>query len=122
MKKLLQEYREFILTGNVFMLAVAFIMGEAIKAVVDSFLHNIIQPIIGAIVGKPTFDSVLKLGKGRLTYGAFITDVLNLVVIGLVVFLMVKAYQNFEREKAPEEPPADIQLLTEIRDSLRSRA
>jgi len=120
-KKLWEEYRAFILTGNVFMLAVAFIMGAAIKSVVDSFLANIIQPIIGAIVGKPSFDNVLKIGDGRITYGQFLTDVLNLAIIGAVVFLMVKAYQNFQKTKGPDAPPPDIQLLTEIRDALKAR-
>ncbi len=122
MKKFFEEFKAFIMTGNVLMLAVAFIMGGAIALVVKSFMDNIISPIIGAIVGHPSFDNVLKIGDGRVTYGAFITDVFNLVIVGLVLFAMVKAYDNFQKNKPAEEPSDEIKLLTEIRDSLRARS
>ena len=126
MKKYWKEFVAFIMTGNVLLLAVAFILGGATKAVVDSFVTNIVNPIIGAIVGKPKFTNVLKLGKGQITYGAFLTDVVNLVIIGLVLFLIVKAYNAYEARKAQEEegPEAigeEIVLLRRIAASLESR-
>ncbi len=121
MKKFLNDFKAFIMTGNVLLLAVAFILGGATKAVVDSFVKNIVQPIIGAIVGKPTFANVLKIGKGRISYGAFITDVINLVIIGLVLFLIVKAYEKYQKNKPADAPSDEVVLLTEIRDALRTR-
>jgi large conductance mechanosensitive channel len=125
-KKVWQEFLAFIMTGNVLMLAVAFILGGATKAVVDSFVANIVQPIIGAIVGKPTFDNTFKIGDGVISYGAFITAVINLVIIGAVLFLIVKAYDTYrERRKAsgdePESPTEEIVLLRRIADALDAR-
>ena len=127
MKKLWQEFLAFIMTGNVLMLAVAFILGGATKSVVDSFVKNVVQPIIGAIVGKPQFTNSFKIGKGVISYGQFLTDVLNLVIIGVVLFLLVKAYDAYrERRKAagdePEAPTEEIVLLRRIADALETRA
>lgn len=128
MKKIFNEFKEFIMTGNVLMLAIAFIMGGATKAVVDSFVADIIQPLIGAIVGKPKFDNILEIGDGKVTYGAFLTAILNLIIIGAVLFMMAKAYNTYQAKKqaaaeAAGEETADEQivLLREIRDSLASR-
>jgi len=123
MKRLWKDFVGFIMTGNVLMLAVAFILGGATKAVVDSFVKNVVQPIIGAIVGKPEFSNTLKLGKGVISYGQFFTDVLNLVIIGAVLFGIVKLYEAYQaRKKAAgeelEEPGEDVVLLREIRDLL----
>ncbi len=127
MKKLWQEFLAFIMTGNVLMLAVAFILGVATKAVVDSFVANVVQPIIGAIVGKPQFTNTFKIGKGVIAYGQFLTDVLNLVIIGVVLFGIVKAYDSYrERRKASGEEPAapteEIVLLRRIADALDARS
>ena len=80
-----------------------------------------LQAVYAAWCRGVSFDNVLKIGDGRITYGQFLTDVLNLAIIGAVVFLMVKAYQNFQKTKGPDAPPPDIQLLTEIRDALKAR-
>lgn len=127
MKKLWKEFITFITTGNVFMLAVAFILGVSIKAVVTSFTDNVMKPIIGAIVGKPEFTNTLKIGKGVVQYGLFLTALLDLVITGLVLFAMVKAYDAYRaRKKAKgeeeESPSEDVELLREIRDLLRERA
>ena len=129
MKKLWKEFVSFIMTGNVLMLAVAFVMGGLTKKVIDDFVAFIINPVIGAIVGKPDFSNTLKLGKGVIQYGSFINTVINLVITGLVLFLIVKvydAYQNRKRaageETAEEEPDEQVMLLREIRDALVARA
>ncbi len=121
MKKMWQDFVKFIMTGHLIMLAVAFILGGATKAVIDSFVADIVNPIIGVIVGKPQFNNTIEIGDGVLQIGFFITAVINLVVIGLVLFMIVKAYEKFQKEQGPEEPSAEVQLLTEIRDSLASR-
>jgi large conductance mechanosensitive channel len=125
-KKLWHEFVNFITTGNVIMLAVAFILGLSIKAVVTSFTNDIMQPIIGAIAGKPTFTNTFKIGKGVVAYGSFITAVIDLLITGVVLFGMVKAYDAYRaRRKAKgeeeESPSEDVELLREIRDLLRER-
>jgi large conductance mechanosensitive channel len=126
-KKLWQEFIKFVMTGNVLMLAVAFIMGLAIKEVVTSFTDNIIQPIIGAIVGKPEFTNTFNIGDGVVQYGAFITAVLDLLITGAALFAIVKAYDAYRArrrgniEEEPEAPSEDIALLREIRDLLATR-
>jgi len=127
MKKLWQEFVQFIMSGNVLMLAVAFILGLSIKAVVTAFTDKIMQPIIGAIVGKPQFTNTFKIGKGVVQYGAFITAVIDLLITGLVLFAIVKAYDTYRARRRPggEEPEApseDIAVLREIRDLLRAQA
>ena len=125
MQKLWKEFVAFIMTGNVLMLAVAFVIGGLTKKVIDDFVSFIINPIIGAIVGKPEFSNTLKLGKGVIQYGSFINTVINLVITGLVLFMIVKgydAYQNRKRaageESAGVEPDEQVMLLREIRDAL----
>jgi len=117
------------MTGNVLMLAIAFILGGATKAVVDGFVTFIVNPLIGAIIGKPKFDTVLKLGDGKIEIGSFINTVINLVIVGAVLFAMSKAYTTYQakKTKAAEdagEETADEQivLLREIRDSLAARS
>jgi large conductance mechanosensitive channel len=124
-KKYWKEFVAFIMTGNVLMLAVAFVMGGLTKKVIDDFVAFIINPIIGAIVGKPKFTNVLKIGEGKLQYGAFITTVINLIITGLVLFLIVKMYDGYQNRKraageadATEEPEEQVMLLREIRDAL----
>jgi large conductance mechanosensitive channel len=127
MKKLWQEFVQFVMTGNVLMLAVAFILGLAIKQAVTSFTDDIIQPIIGAIVGKPEFTNTLKIGKGVIQYGSFITAVIDLLITGAALFAIVKAYDAYRARRhpgadEPEAPSEDIVVLREIRDLLRAQA
>ena len=120
MKQLWKDFVAFIMTGNVLMLAVAFVMGGLTKKVIDDFVADIVNPVIGAIVGKPEFSNTLKIGKGVLLYGAFANTVINLVITGLVLFLIVKAYESYTvRKKAsgeaePEQPDESIELLRQI--------
>jgi len=124
-QKLWKEFVAFIMTGNVLMLAVAFVMGGLTKKVIDDFVSFIINPIIGAIVGKPEFSNTLKIGKGLIQYGAFVNTVINLVITGLVLFLIVKTYDTYQNRKraageegAGVEPDEQVMLLREIRDAL----
>ena len=123
---MLKEFKEFISEGNLMELAVAFIMGFAIKAVIDSLVNDIIMGIIAVLVGKPSFDSlVFTINGGVIHYGSFITAVVNFLIIAVVIFFMMKAYKamvNLKGRKPGEAAEADeIALLTEIRDSLRAR-
>jgi large conductance mechanosensitive channel len=123
MKNLWKEFVAFIMSGNVLMLAVAFVMGLLTKQVIDAFVNDIVNPIIGAIVGKPQFTNTLTIGKGVIEWGAFLTVLINLVITGAALFLVVKGYDLYRSRKRAageevEEPTEDTLLLREIRDAL----
>jgi large conductance mechanosensitive channel len=141
---MLKEFQEFISRGNVMDLAVGVIIGAAFGRIVDSLVNDIIMPIVGAIFGGLDFNNYFlplsstvtasNLAAAReqgavFAYGSFITVVLNFLILAWIIFLMVKAVNNIRRrverqQPAPEEapPPADVALLTEIRDLLARRA
>jgi len=127
-KKYWKEFVAFVMTGNVLMLAVAFVMGGLTKKVIDDFVGYIVNPIIGAIVGKQGFsDNTLKIGKGVIQYGAFINTVINLAITGLVLFLVVKTYDAYRARKTaageePEEPTEEVVLLRRIATVLEARS
>lgn len=128
MKNFLKEFKEFIATGNLVEVAAAFILALAIKAVIDAFMNNIVNPLIGAIVGKPNLDNFLTITvrKGQpdqaiISIGAVLTQVISLIVVGLVLFMIVKAYNKMRKPAVVDTGPTEVELLTEIRDTLRSR-
>ena len=126
MKKMYSEFVAFIFSGNLILIAVAFVLGILVKQVIDSFVNDIVNPIIGVIVGKPEFTNTLEIGDGVIKYGSFITVLINLVITGLVLFFIVKAYEAYRARKkaAGEEDEAateDIELLREIRDLLSAQ-
>jgi len=148
--KLLHEFREFAVKGNVVDLAVGVIIGAAFGKIVDSLVGDIVMPILSRIVGKIDFsnlfivlaevppgtaltlDALKKAGVPVLAWGNFITVAMNFVILAFVIFLMIKQVNRLRRgiESPPAEaqatepaPPAeDVLLLREIRDSLRVRA
>ncbi len=121
MKNTLKEFKDFISAGNLIDVAVAFIMALYIKNVIDAFINGIVLNVIAAIFGKPNFDSIgFDLGDSRILVGTFITAVVNLIIVGGAVFILVKMIAKLKKP-APGEPakPTEIELLTEIRDSLK---
>jgi large conductance mechanosensitive channel len=120
-KKLLDEFKAFVLRGNILDLAVAVVLGAAFTAVVKAFTDGIIMPIIAAIFGKPNFDSLtFKVGDGVVLYGTFLSAVVNFLIIAAALFLVLKAATKLMREKEEEAGPTGVELLTEIRDALRA--
>ena len=127
MKKFFEEFKAFILRGNIVELAIGVIIGGAFNGLVTSLLDNIISPIIGCFnVGG--FNSIhIKIWNANLDIGAFITDVVNFLIMALVVFLMLKGVMKLmslakkEKEAAPPEPSKEEVLLTEIRDLLKEQ-
>lgn len=123
---MIKEFREFIDRGNVVDLAVAVLIGVAFGAVVTSFTEDILTPVIAAVVGQPDFSSLsFGLGESEVAYGSFITAVIDFLIIAFAVFLVVKGINSIQsrlsREaEVEEEGPTEIQLLTQIRDSLRN--
>jgi large conductance mechanosensitive channel len=138
---MLKEFREFALRGNLVDLAVAFIIGAAFSGLVNSFVNDIIMPIIGVITGgidfsemyiqlagepQPTLALAREAGA-TLAYGNFITLVINFVIVAWVLFLIIKGMNQFKRKEAdtppPPAPPSKEEvLLTEIRDLLAKKA
>ena len=119
---MLREFKEFIARGNLVELAIALILALAFAGLVTSFTENLINPIIGAIFGQPNFDSlVIEMGDAQLRYGAFLTTLLNFLIVAFVLFLVVKAYNRMARKDADVGGPTETELLTEVRDELRRR-
>lgn len=114
MKKFIKEFKDFITKGNVMDLAVGVIIGAAFKDIVTSLTDNIISPILG-LFGKVDFSQYqLNLfGDNAIKYGAFITSVINFLIMALIIFLMIKAVTTIEKfskekliKKQEEEAPA----------------
>lgn len=138
---MLKEFQEFISRGNVMDLAVGVIIGAAFSKIVDSVVNDLIMPIVG-LAGERDFSNYFlplssnvtatSLAAAReqgpvIAYGNFMTVMLNFLILAWIVFLMVKGVntvrRRLEKEKpapAPEAAPADVKLLTEIRDLLSS--
>ena len=133
------EFRQFAMKGNVVDLAVGVIIGAAFGKIVDSVVGDLVMPIVGKIFGGLDFSSYYVPLSGQPTglplaeakklgavfaYGNFISVAVNFVILALIIFLMVKQINRLKRSEpapAPSAPPEDIQLLREIRDSLKSR-
>lgn len=141
---MLQDFKEFIAKGNVMELAVAVIIAGAFGTIVASMTNDLIMPLVGAIFGDVDFsakyivlsgeveagmslEAAREAGANVLAWGAFISTVINFLILAFIIFLLVryskKVQERFERpqEAAPEEPagPTEIELLTEIRDALK---
>jgi large conductance mechanosensitive channel len=143
--KLLNEFKEFAIKGNVIDLAVGVIIGAAFSKIVDSLVADVVMPIIARIVGKldfsnlfivlgdvpagtaMTLDALKKAGVPVLAWGNFVTVAVNFVMLAFIIFLMVRQINRMRRDVAgtqaqaaePAPPPEDVMLLREIRDSLR---
>jgi large conductance mechanosensitive channel len=122
---MLQDFKKFVTKGNVLDLAVAVILGIAFGLLVNSFVKDIIMPIIGAVIGKPTFnDLTLGIGDGVIRYGSFLTLLVNFLIIAFVLFIIVQAaekLQNLRSQADKDEDPSEVDLLMEIRDLLRQQ-
>lgn len=133
MKKFLSEFKAFALRGNVMDLAVGVIIGGAFTALVTSLINNLINPIIGCFSLDGFSGLSLTVGKATLTYGAFIMDVINFIIMAFVVFLLIKAVNKLatigkkeekEAEEAAEEEepkPTTEDLLAEILEEIKKK-
>ena len=122
MKDLIKEFKDFVNRGNLVELAIAFVLATAFAPVVLSIVDNIFMPIIAAIVGEPDFAELgFDIGDARINYGTPLTLIINFLIIAFVCFLVVKAYNKMKKPAEAANVPTEVELLTEIRDSLRSR-
>jgi large conductance mechanosensitive channel len=125
---LIKEFKDFITKGNLVEIAVAFVMGAAFATVVSTFTNRIVSPLIAMIFSVPDLSGTMTFGDidpatgvEAGSVGAFVSVVLNFLIVAFVMFLVVKAYNRMKAAPAPEEPvtdPEDILLLRQIRDSL----
>lgn len=123
---MIEDFKKFIFQGNVLDLAIAVVIGIAFKAVIDSLVNDVIMAIIGAIFGKPNFnDLTFALGDGVVSYGRFITALVNFLLIAAALFVIVRVYEKLQERRGKQveaaTPNDEVVLLTEIRDSLRTR-
>jgi large conductance mechanosensitive channel len=114
-----QEYKEFLFRGNLLDLAVAFILGVAFAAVVNSFANDIIMAAVAGLIG---LDSVAAMELGPMRIGLFLAALLSFVIIATVLFFIMRAAKRFVRAPVEETPVEsdEVVLLREIRDALRN--
>jgi large conductance mechanosensitive channel len=139
-RQFVRDFRKFILRGNVIDLAVAVVVGAAFNTVVQSFANDVLMGFVGAIFGKPNFSNLelhlrgctttvaangakTTVCNGTVAYGAFLTNLLNFLIVALAVFVVIKTFERLQRLRPPmDEDPEVLSrtevLLTEIRDSL----
>ena len=135
---MLKEFKSFIMTGNVIDFAVAVIMATALGAVINGFVSNIAMPAIGYFAGGINFEDLhvaldgveyeslaaaKEAGGAVISYGLWINTIINLIIVGFVMFLLVKAYNKTKKppEEAAPAGPSDNDLLAEIRDLLKNK-
>ena len=130
-----KEFKNFIMTGNVIDLAVAVLLAGAMGLVVNGFVNDIMMPFVGHFSGgldfadmKVVLDDAVIAADGTVTkaenavmYGKWINAIINLIIVGFVLFMIVKAYNKTKKPVAPAAPsgPSDNDLLREIRDLLK---
>ncbi len=137
------EFRSFIAKGNVIDLAVGIIIGGAFTGIVNSLVNDVVMPVVSVVVGGIDFSNYFLPLNSAVTattldaakeqgavfaYGKFLTVIINFLILAWIIFLMVKGVNKLRAaeekkpvEAAPAPPPADIQLLSEIRDLLKNR-
>lgn len=116
--ELLKEFRDFINRGNLIDLAVAFVLGVAFAGVITSLTEGIVTPLIGRIFQVDGLQTYVVAGD--IEIGRFLAALLNFVLVAFVMFLVVKAYNRMKGPAETAPDPADIVLLREIRDALKS--
>ncbi len=132
---MIQEFKDFVNKGGVFEAAVGLILALAFAPIVNSMVADVIMPVVGRIFGAPDFSNLtISLGgeecsvdaatglevceEAAIRYGAFINTIISFVLIALVIFMLVKAYNNMDKKVEEEAGPSEVDLLTEIRDNL----
>ena len=137
-----QEFRTFVMRGNVIDLAVGIILGAAFTTIVNSLVNDIIMPPLGMLIGgidfsnflvtlkggsHPTLEAAKAAGAVTINYGLFINAIIKFIIVAFAIFILVKQINRLKREEpaqpaAPAEPPRQEVLLAEIRDILKTRA
>jgi large conductance mechanosensitive channel len=130
-----KEFKNFIMSGNVIDFAVAVILAGAVGLMVNGFVNDIVMPVVGHFAGGMDFANLKVIlteasgvegeagyvAENAIRWGAWINTIINLIIVGFVLFMIVKAYNKTKTPPAPEAPagPSAEELLAEIRDSLK---
>ena len=130
---MIKEFRNFINRGNVVELGVAFVMGASFKSLVDVFTKRLVEPLIGLVLNIPNLENLGLFGDIDPTsgikagsFGAFLGEIINYLIIAFVMFLVIKAYNHFEdmvegeEEAEPASESKEVILLKEIRDGINN--
>ena len=124
---MVQEFRDFIAKGNMIDIAVGFIMGAAFIALIGALVDDVLMPIVAIPFGEPSFDSIIwTINDSDILIGTFLTGLVGFILVAFAVFFfIVKPYNAYrDRTGTGEEEdagPDEIELLTQIRDSLADR-
>ncbi len=138
---MLDEFKKFAMRGNVVDMAVGIIIGGAFGKIIASLVNDILMPPIGLLLGNvdfsqlfinlsdtsyPTLAAAQEAGAATINYGMFINATVNFIIIAFAIFMVIRGMNSMKKkeEEKPAEPPkpsAEVELLTEIRDSLKQR-
>ena len=125
MKNFIEEFKAFALRGNVMDMAIGVIIGGAFQAIIKSFIDNIVNPLVGVVFQVDFSSVVIKLGVVNLMIGAFISSVINFILLALVLFIMVKGINKLKKPEVKEEAaPAksdETVLLEKILEQLKNK-
>ena len=131
MAKLVQEFKDFAMRGNVIDMAVGVIIGGAFGKIDSSLVDDMLMPLIGTLTGGINFTELsVNVGEAQVKYGMFLQNILDFIIVAFCVFMMIKGINNLAKKKkeeeaaapeAPAEPSAEEKLLTEIRDLLKEK-
>jgi large conductance mechanosensitive channel len=122
--KIIKEFKDFLMQGNLITLAIAFVMGGAFAALLTSFVGDLATPIIGAIFGKPDFSNLtFSIHHSLFKYGSFLTALITFVSIAAAVFFfIVKPYERFSKKPEEDAGPSDEERRhQELLEALRAR-
>ena len=140
-KKMLDEFKKFAMRGNVVDMAVGIIIGASFGKIISSFVADVIMPPIGLLMGKVDFSQLFidisgggyatlaaakEAGAATINYGTFINTVLDFVIVAFAIFMVIRGMNKMKKKEEekpaePAKPSAEVELLTEIRDSLKAR-
>ena len=125
MKNFIEEFKAFALRGNVMDMAIGVIIGGAFQAIIKSFIENIINPLVGVIFQVDFSNVVIRLGAVNLMIGAFISSVINFILLALVLFVMVKGINKLKKPEVKEEAAPvksdETVLLEKILEQLKNK-
>lgn len=121
MNKMLEEFKQFAIKGNVMDLAIGVIIGAAFGKIISSLVNDIVMPILGMLFAVNFSTLYIMARHTMITYGAFLQAIIDFLIVALALFFFVKFINRFKKQEAgkPAEPTLEVKLLTEIRDSLR---
>jgi len=125
MKNFIEEFKAFALRGNVMDMAIGVIIGGAFQAIIKSFIDNIINPLVGVVFQVDFSSVVISLGAVNLMIGAFISSVINFILLALVLFIMVKGINKLKKPEVKEEAAPvksdETVLLEKILEQLKNK-